>query len=134
MTEQQRAFLDEMSDEQLLLWLNINYGEDEPVWKKCSKKEYEKHNGPVQHKKYEDYTDLDLVRMIATICNMFDYKAVPIYKDSKPGLFEQIKLLDKEPDYYKYYKKVGTKRIIKIGSEIGNYLNKRGFNLRNLKH
>lgn len=133
MTEKQKAFLDEMSDEQLLLWLNINYGEDEPVWKRCSKKEYEKHNGPVQYKKYKDWTALDMEKMVATICNMFEYKAVPVYKDAKPGLLEQIKFMDKEPDYYKYYKKTGTKRVILIGSEIMEYLDSRGFDWRNLK-
>ena len=134
MTDKQRVFLDEMSDEQLLLWLNINYGEDEPVWKRCSKKEYEKHNGPVQHKKYEDWTVLDMKKVVATICNVLEYKAVPVYKNTKLGLLEQIKLMNKEPDYYKYYQKAGTKRVIMIGIEIMDYLDKRGFNWRNLKH
>lgn len=134
MTEQQKQFLDEMSDELLLLWLNINYGENQPIWKRCSKKEYEKHVGPTQHKKYKDWTALDMEKMVATICNLYNYKAVPIYKDAKPGLLGQIELMGKEPDYYKYYKKAGTKRVILVCSEIMEYLDKRGFNWRNLKH
>lgn len=106
-----KEFLDKLSDEQVFDYLNIFYGQNEPIWKKCSKKEYER------------YAKKDILEQLLS---EEQYKIVPIYKDWKGGIIDFIKLRDtKKPDYYKYYKLVGYKRIIYLTSELMDYCNKR---------
>lgn len=102
--------LDQLDDLELLYILSTLYGIHIPKWKKCSKKEYDKYNS-------KDF--------IEKLFISDDYKRVPVYKNFQPGILFQINNFDKKPDYYRYYKKVGSEFIIMVGSEIMNYLNKR---------
>ncbi len=45
MRAEDKAYLDSLDDEMFIAYMLILYGNDEPVWKRCSKKEYEKHCG-----------------------------------------------------------------------------------------
>ena len=124
-------FFDDFSDEELLKWLDLNYGQDEPIWEECSKEEYEE-NFPKKLEYIKKFMKgdgeipslEDLEEWMQT-----QYKREPVYKEWKGGILNLIKLQEeKEPDYYKYYKQIGTKRIILVGSQIIDYLNKRGIN------
>ena len=123
-------FLDTLSDEKLLKFLNLRFGQDEPIWKECTKEEFEKHS-PNHSKAIEDFikgksTALPLLEDFENLMRS-SYKKVPVYKDWKGGLISLMELQqEKEPDYYNYYKKVGTKRVIMVGSQIMDYLKKRG--------
>lgn len=48
------------------------------------------------------------------------------YKENYPNWVKLHK--EKEPDHYKYYKQVGSKRIVIVNSQIMDYLNKRKIN------
>lgn len=123
-------FLDTLSDEDVLKVLDWLYGQNEPIWEECSEEEY-KENCPKRIKYINDCfgkgelpTEEDLKNWV--IC---DYKKEPVYKEWKGGILALMKLQEeKEPDYYKYYKQVGTKRIVIVNSQIMDYLNKRKIN------
>lgn len=106
-----KELLDELSDEQVLDFLNRVYGINEPIWEECSNIEY------------ETYAKKDILEKLLS---KEQYKAVPIYKEWKGGILDLIKLQDtKKPDYYKYYKLVGYERVIYLNSELMDYCNKR---------
>ena len=106
-----KELLDELSDEQLLDFLNRVYGINEPIWEECSNIEY------------EAYAKKDILEQLL---GEEQYKVEPVYKDWKGGILDLIKLQDtKKPDYYKYYKLVGYKRVIYLNSELIDYCNKR---------
>ena len=123
-------FLDTLSDEDVLKVLDWLYGQNEPIWEECSEEEYEE-NCPKRIKYINDCfgegklpTEEDLKTW-----SQFDYKKEPVYKEWEGGIFNLIKLQkEKEPDYYKYYKQVGTKRIVIVNSQIMHYLNQRKIN------
>lgn len=102
--------LDQLRDDELLYVLSAKFGTYVPEWKKCSKKEYDKY---------------DKQSWIEKLCTSDNYKREPVYNNFKAGILWQIENSDKEPDYYKYYKQVGRKFTLVLGSDIMNYLNKR---------
>lgn len=120
--EDVKKYLDSLSDEELMTYLYLKSGIEKPIWKRCSKKEYTEHCGNPS----VSYKHLDINRIISQLCHLSDYKAVPVYKEWKGGILSLMELSSKEPDYYKYYKKKGTKKVIMIGSTIADYLNERG--------
>lgn len=106
-----KEFLDKLSGKEVLDFLNLCYGHNEPVWEECSNQEYER------------YAKKDILEQLLS---EEQYKAVPIYKDWKGGCLNLIKLQNViKPDYYKYYKLVGYKRVIYLNSELIDYCNKR---------
>lgn len=124
--------LDILSDEEVLKFLDLKFGYDEPVWEECSKEEYEE--GQTEQMKHLDSTFYGTDVHLPSYEEIEDwfvnkqFKKEPIWKKWKGGILTLIKIQDEqpEPDYYRYYKKVGTKRIIMVGSQIVEYLNKRG--------
>ena len=48
------------------------------------------------------------------------YRKVPIYHNVRPGLLEQLKLWDKEPDEWRYEKQIGKKFVFLINSAEAN--------------
>lgn len=110
-------WLDKLSDEELIIFLNARFGNDEPQWEECSKKEYEKHCGK---------DNLSVSEMLEKFFDLFNYKRVPYWHEGG-GILDQIS--GREPDGYKYYKLKGYKRVILVGSDIMNYVNGRKINI-----
>lgn len=125
------SFLYSLNDDQLRTFLKQNYGHDEPIWEECTKEEYEK--GQTEVYKHLDNIFIDSKLNLPSFEEITDwftnkrFKKVPIYKEWKSGILDLIKLQDtKKPDYYKYYKIVGYKKLILVDGKLLDYLNKRG--------
>lgn len=67
----------------------------EPIWERCTKEEYDKNYSTFEKMLTSEHT----------------YKREGIYKNQKPGIMWQIENFDTKPDYYKYYKQTGTKKV-----------------------
>lgn len=117
MTQEEKRFLDSLDDELLISFLCIRYGTTIPIWKRCSKEEYLK-NVPTNDK-------LDAKWLEDSLKYLFSdktYRKVPVYYNSKGrGILDQIKLECKEPDTYYYEKRIGSKFVLMLGSEMANY-------------
>lgn len=128
------SFLDSLNDDQLLSFLKRNYGHDEPIWEECTKEEYEQGQTEV-HKHLDNMFNNPELKLpsFEEITDWFTskrFKKEPIYKEWKGGILDLIKLQDtKKPDYYKYYRLVGYKKLILVGGKIADYLKKRGIKL-----
>ena len=48
------------------------------------------------------------------------YRKVPIYHNARLGLLERLKLWDKEPDDWRYEKRIGKKIVFLINSSEAN--------------
>ena len=107
-------WLDKLSDEELIIFLNAKFGMDEPQWEKCSKKEYEKHCGK---------DGQSVLEMMEKFFDLFDYKKVPYWHEGG-GILDQVS--GREPDGYNYYKLKGYQRIILLGSDMMDYVQRRG--------
>ena len=108
-------WLDSLSDEELIAFISVRFGMNEPQWKKCSKKEYEKHCGKACQ---------SLSEMIERyLLNPNKYKRVPYWNEGS-GILDQIS--GKEPDGYNYYKLKGYKWVILLGSDMMDYVQRRG--------
>jgi len=125
------SFLYSLNDDQLRTFLKRNYGHDEPIWEECTKEEYKK--GQTEVYKHLDNIFIDSKLNLPSFEEITDwftnkrFKKVPIYKEWKSGILDLIKLQDtKKPDYYKYYKIVGYKKLILVDGKLSDYLNKRG--------
>ena len=105
-----KKYLDTLSDDDLYLELDLRYGMNQPIWEGCSETEYKENNPIIK-------TLEDLEKWINSTDN---YRVEPYY--DKPGLLYAI---EHTPSYYKYYKQVGTERILMLGSAMINYLNER---------
>lgn len=61
---------------------------EKTIWESCSEEEYEQNH------------------------RSFNYRRVPVYNNIQAGILEQIKLMDKEPDGWRYEKAVGKKLVL----------------------
>lgn len=118
MTQEDKQYLDSLKDDELYYLLSLRYGITEPIWEECSQKEFEHSMGKIG-------APLSLENVSRWLSFVGMYKAVPCYKDFQPGILWQIKNFDRKPDYYKYYKQVGSKFVLMLGSEMMDYLNER---------
>jgi hypothetical protein len=73
---------------------------EEGIWVPCTKKEYEQ--------------GLKKDSLFAP------YRRVPIYHNVKIGILTHIKLLGKEPDEWKYEKKVGIRKLCIVSTKEAN--------------
>ena len=108
-------WLDKLSDKELMVFPNIRFGIDEPQWKRCSKKEYEKYCG----KECQSLSEM----VERYLLNPDEYKRVPYWNEGG-GILDQIS--GKEPDGYNYYKLNGYKRVILLGKDMMDYVQRRG--------
>ena len=118
MTQEDKQYLNSLKDDELYYLLSIHYGITEPIWEECSQKEYERNCGCIN----EPLSWESVKKWLASEAN---YKAEPCYKDLQPGILWLIENFDRKPDYYKYYKQVGSKFVLMLGSEMLDYLNER---------
>ena len=112
-----QEFLDGLSDEELVGYLMLGWTQTIPIFKPCSKEEYEKNNP-----EYDLSTNEGLIKMLENITKMGEYRRVPYWRNGG-GIMDQI--LCREPDGYTYEKKVGEKKCILVGSAMMEYINKR---------
>ena len=104
LTKSDITFLDSLDDEKFLATLWICFGERLPQWKRCSKREYEKHCGE------------------NVIERLFSYRKVP-YWNNGGGILDQIS--GKEPDGYYYEKCIGYQNTLMLGSDMMEYFKTR---------
>lgn len=112
-----KNYLDSLDDEMLIAEFIMRYSIVEPVWEECSQQEYEKY--------YDigDYGSLTIDKLKKVLENVWigrEYMKVPVYKDAKCGILWQLSEKPK-PDGYKYYKKVGEKNLLCVGTDIFEY-------------
>lgn len=116
MTQEDKRFLDSLDDELLISLLCFRYGTTIPIWRRCSKEEYLK-NVPTSDKLDAKWLEDSLKYLFSDK----EYRKVPIYHNSKGGILNQIKLVNKEPDTYYYEKRIGSKFVLMLGSEMIDY-------------
>lgn len=115
-----KAELDSLDKELLLAYLSLRYGHYEPIWKECSKEEYEKNN--IQF--ISELTNENFNKVLRTLFSSHTaYKVNPIYKNADGGLLFQME--QHEPIRYEYYKKVGEKFVILLNSDMFDYCSSR---------
>lgn len=109
-------FLDSLEDELFLAFLWNKWGITEPVWEECSQEEYEKYN-PKAGK--SSLTKEDFEQIVENVWLDRIYKAQPIYKNAREGILFQLEY--HKPDGFKYFKKVGEKKLIALGGDMIDY-------------
>ena len=113
-----QEFLDGLSDDELMVYIASQWSEVRPIWKPCTKEEYDKHCPEI-----DLTTNEGIEQMIKNAANLFSYRKIPIWYNGG-GILDQIS--GKEPDEYRYEKKVGTKKVIVVGGAMMSYIEKRG--------
>ena len=123
LTESYKKFLDSLKDNELLYYLNLNFGKDIPIWKEISQKEYEKHCGKFDPSDNTDkaVTLNDLIKF-SPMLSLGKYKIEPVYKDAQCGiLFWLYEAPKRNPDGYKFYKRVGYKHTLLLHTDLAEY-------------
>lgn len=115
MRAEDKAYLDSLDDEMFIAHMLILYGTYEPVWKRCSKKEYEKHCGKTGR---ESLTIDDILKFAENTSDGKIYRAVPIFNNGG-GILDQIS--GKRPDDFIYEKLIGYRKVLLLGSEMIEY-------------
>lgn len=110
-------YLDNLSDTELLLELQLRYGQFVPVWEECSKEEFEENYGP------EDDYSWDSIERLISCPNT--YKRTPHWNNVQPGILWQIEHCHDNPDYYTYHKLVRQEFTLMLGSDMLDYLHNR---------
>ena len=137
------AYLDKLPDDGVLDTLYALYGHYEPVWEECTEKEYNKGmakirrqtEGKIRKRKgarHQLTKDEEFIAELEEWLIAHDkFKVEPVYSDWKGGLLNLLELQeDREPDYYRYYKRVGTQRVFMLGSRMAEYLAKRNIKIK----
>ena len=107
--------LDALDDELFLAYLSFNYGHNESIWEECTQAEYEKFQVPIN----AEWNEKTFEKYMKYLGQSETYKAEPFYKNKGGGLLWQMEY--HEPDGYRYYKKVGQKFVITLGSDMMDY-------------
>lgn len=115
-SDKTKEYLDSLSDDELLIELNIRFGESIPVWEECSKEEYEENYGK------DDYNTISLKGLLKWINSPNTYKREPHWNNAQSGILWQIQHAYDKPDYYTYHKLVEWKHVLMIGNNIMEYL------------
>lgn len=108
---------DAMPDDVLGPYLFMLFGQDEYIWEKCSKEEYEKIVPPIKNK--DDFAERygHAVRYLNS-----DYYAEPIYEDGCSPLDAIHGKAEVKVKEMRYHKRVGRCRKVVITSGIYQYL------------
>lgn len=117
LNKEDKKFLDSLDDELLISLLCMSYGTTLPIWERCSKEEYYD-NVPTSDKITTEWI-MEYSKYLFSSGK--EYRKVPIYNTNGGGILEQIKLWDKEPHDYYYEKKVGSKFVLMLGSDMIEY-------------
>lgn len=117
LSKESKNYLDSLSDKELLLELQLRYGQFVPVWEKCSKEDYEKNYGA------EDDPSLENLKKRLTC--PYTYKRESHWNNVQPGILWQIKHWHDKPDYYTYYKLISLNYTLMLGSDMLDYLHNR---------